>query len=139
MNNKPKMYLILKIVGFVGAIAAIVGMILAFVGFGDFESSKFIIGIFLGTFGMMAAGMGLTMGFSPEIAKFKAKSARYIQEENKEDLKAIANNAAEIMSDAVSKTAGAIANGVQKTMFCKHCGAKIDADSTFCSQCGKEL
>lgn len=139
MNNKPKMYLILKIVGFVGAIAAIVGMILAFVGFGDFESSKFIIGIFLGTFGMMAAGMGLTMGFSPEIAKLRAKTLRHIQEENKEDLTAIASNSAEIMSDAVSKTADAIANGVQKTIFCKHCGAKIDADSTFCSQCGKEL
>ena len=38
-----------------------------------------------------------------------------------------------------AKTANAIANGVQKTMFCKHCGARIDADSTFCSRCGKEL
>lgn len=139
MNNQPRHFLIFKIVGVVGIVVAVTGIILTIVGFGDFESSKFIIGIFLGTFGMMAAGMGLTMGFSPEIAKFKAKSARYIQEENKEDLTAIANNAAEIMSDAVSKTSGAITNGIQKTMFCKHCGAKIDADSTFCSQCGKEL
>lgn len=139
MSNKPRMYLVFKIIGFVGAIAAIVGMILAFVGFGDFESSKFIIGIFLGTFGMMAAGMGLTMGFSPEIAKFKAKSARYIQEKNKEDLTAIASNAAEIMSEAVKATTSTVMDGMRKTMFCKHCGAKIDADSTFCSQCGKEL
>ena len=139
MNNQPRHFLIFKIVGVVGIVVAVTGIILTIVGFGDFESNKFMVGSLLGAFGSMVASVGLTMGFSPEIAKIKAKSARYIQEENKEDLTAIANNAAEIMSDAVSKTSGAIANGVQKTMFCKHCGAKIDADSTFCSQCGKEL
>ena len=89
--------------------------------------------------GVMMTALGITIGFGPEIAKARAKTLRYIQEENKDDLTAIANNSAEIMSDAVSKTANAIANGVQKTMFCKHCGARIDADSTFCSRCGKEL
>lgn len=138
MNNKPRMYLVFKIIGFVGAIAAIVGVVLTFSGFGDFDSNKFMVGSFLGTFGLMVASVGLAMGFSPEIAKIKAKSARYIQEENKEDLTAIASNAAEIMSEAVEATTSAVMDGMRKTMFCKHCGKKIDSDSRFCSFCGKE-
>jgi hypothetical protein len=98
-----------------------------------------MIGGFVAVIGVMMTALGIAFGFGPEIAKARAKTLRYIQEENKDDLTAIANNSAEIMGDAVSKTANAIANGVQKTMFCKHCGARIDADSTFCSQCGKEL
>ena len=29
-------------------------------------------------------------------------------------------------------------NNNEETIFCKHCGAKIDADSKFCKSCGKE-
>ena len=139
MKQKPKYLLIFKIIGFIGIGLGVFGLILAFVGFGDFESNNFMIGSFVAVIGVMMTALGIAIGFGPEIAKARAKTLRYIQEENKDDLTAIANNSAEIMSDAVSKTANAVANGVQKTMFCKHCGARIDADSTFCSRCGKEL
>ena len=137
--NRPRYFWIFKIIGVFGAVATVAGIVLAFTGFGNFENNNFMIGSFLAVIGVMMTAVGITIGFGPEIAKARAKTIRYIQEENKEDLTAIANNRAEIMSDAVSTTAGAIVNGVQKTMFCKHCGAKIDADSTFCSRCGKEL
>lgn len=137
--NQPKHFLVFKIIGIVGAILTVVGIILSVVGFGDFERNNFMIGGFMTGIGVMMTALGFMIGFSPEIAKARAKTVRYIQEENKEDLTAIANNNAEIMSDAVSKTASAFANGVQKTMFCKHCGERIDSDSTFCSHCGKEL
>jgi ribosomal protein L40E len=137
--NRPRHFWIFKIIGVIGAVATVTGIVLTVTGFGDFESNNFMIGGFVAVIGVMMTALGITIGFSPEIAKARAKTLRYIQEENKDDLTAIANNSAEIMSDAVSKTANAIANGVQKTMFCKHCGARIDADSTFCSRCGKEL
>lgn len=137
--NRPRYFWIFKIIGAIGAIATVTGIVLAVTGFGDFESNNFMIGSFVTVIGVMMTALGITIGFGPEIAKARAKTIRYIQEENKEALAAIASNGAEIMSDAVSKTANALANGVQKTMFCKHCGAKIDADSTFCSRCGKEL
>ena len=137
--NSPRHFWIFKIIGVIGAVATVTGIVLAISGFGNFESNNFMIGSFVSVIGVVMTGFGITIGFGPEIAKLRAKTLRYIQEENKEDLTAIASNSVEIMSDAGSKTAGAIANGVQKTMFCKHCGAKIDADSTFCSRCGKEL
>lgn len=137
--NRPRHFWIFKIIGVIGAVATVTGIVLTVAGFGDFESNNFMIGSFVAVIGVMMTALGITIGFGPEIAKARAKTLRYIQEENKDDLTAIANNSAEIMSDAVSKTANAIANGVQKTMFCKHCGARIDADSTFCSCCGKEL
>ena len=137
--NRPRHFWIFKIIGVIGAVATVTGIVLTVTGFGDFESNNFMIGSFVAVIGVMMTALGIAIGFGPEIAKARAKTLRYIQEENKDDLTAIANNSAEIMSDAVSKTANAIANGVQKTMFCKHCGARIDADSTFCSRCGKEL
>ena len=137
--NRPRHFWIFKIIGVIGAVATVTGIVLTVAGFGDFESNNFMIGGFVAVIGVMMTALGIAIGFGPEIAKARAKTLRYIQEENKDDQTAIANNSAEITSDAVSKTANAIANGVQKTMFCKHCGARIDADSTFCSQCGKEL
>jgi ribosomal protein L40E len=137
--NRPRHFWIFKIIGVIGAVATVTGIVLTVAGFGDFESNNFMIGSFVAVIGVMMTALGIAIGFGPEIAKARAKTLRYIQEENKDDLTAIANNSAEIMSDAVSKTANAITNGAQETMFCKHCGARIDADSTFCSRCGKEL
>ncbi|MBQ8879286.1 MAG: zinc ribbon domain-containing protein [Clostridia bacterium] len=137
--NRPRHFWIFKIIGVIGAASTVTGIVLTVAGLGDFESNNFMIGSFVAVIGVMMTALGIAIGFGPEIAKARAKTLRYIQEENKDDLTAIANNSAEIMSDAVSKTANAIANGVQKTMFCKHCGARIDADSTFCSRCGEKL
>ena len=138
MDKKPLYFLTFKILGCVGVVALICGIILAVSGFGDFESNNFMIGTFVAVGGMALTMFGMLIGFAPEMAKASTKTLKYIQEENKEDLTAIANNNAEIMRDAISTTASAIADGVKKTMFCKHCGAKIDADSKFCSSCGKE-
>ena len=136
--KKPIRFIILKIVGFVGVAVLIAGIVLAINGFGDFESNNFMIGTFLAVAGVAIAGACLMAGFSPEIAKARAKTVRYIQEENKDDFSAIATNNAQIMSDAVKITAHAVKDGVKETKFCKHCGEKIDKDSKFCSSCGKE-
>ena len=138
MNNKPKHFIIFKIIGFIGIILAIIGFVLTFVGFGDFESNNFMIGGFLTIFGLFIGISCLIIGFRPEITKMSAKSIKYIQQENKEDLKDIVSTTADIASEAVTTTATAIKQGIEDTIFCKHCGAKIDFDSKFCNKCGKE-
>ena len=137
-NNKPKYFIIFKIVGFIGIILAIAGFVLTFVGFGDFESNNFMIGGLMATFGLFIGVSGLVIGFRPEITKASTQSIKYIQQENKEDLKDIASTAVEITSEAITKTATAIKTGLDDKMFCKHCGEKIDSDSKFCNKCGKE-
>lgn len=138
MNNKPKHFIIFKIIGFIGIILAIIGFVLTFVGFGDFESNNFMIGGFLTIFGMFIGIPCLIIGFRPEITKMSAKSAKYIQQENKEDFRDIASNTAEIASEAITKTTTAIKKGLDDKIFCKYCGEKIDSDSKFCNKCGKE-
>lgn len=138
MNKKTIYFLLLKILGVAGFIAAIVGIVLAVRGFSDLESNNFMIGNFLAVLGIGAGFFGITCGCAPEIAKAKAKFHRYVQEESKEDLTAIASNTADIMSDAVTTTARAVSDGLHKTIFCKHCGKEIDFDSKYCSACGKE-
>ena len=138
MNNKPKHFIIFKIIGLIGIILAIIGFVLTFVGFGDFESNNFMIGGFMATFGMLIGIPCLIMGFRPEITKMSAKSAKYIQQENKEDFRYIASNTADIASEAITKTTTAIKKGLEDKIFCKHCGEKIDSDSKFCNKCGKE-
>ena len=137
-NGKPKHFLLLKIIGIVALALVVIGAYLFITGFGDFESDNFMIGSLMATFGIMIALPCLIMGFSPEIAKMKTKTARYIQEENKEDLTKIASNTADIMGDATTKMAKSFREGVADYKYCKHCGAKIDADSKFCNKCGKE-
>jgi hypothetical protein len=139
MNQKPLHFLILKIVGFLLLAVVITGIGFVFTGFGDFSSNNFMIGGLMVTFGLFGAALCLFVGFSPELSRMQTKSARYIQNENKDDLKEIAATSAEIASDAVSITARAVREGLRDTIFCKHCGKEIDADSKFCSHCGKML
>ena len=138
-NQKPLHFLILKIVGFLLLAVAITGFGFVFTGFGDFSSNTFMIGGLMVTAGLFGTALCLSIGFSPELAKMHTKSARYIQNENKDELKEIAATSAEIASDAVSITARAVREGLRDKIFCKYCGKEIDADSKFCSHCGKAL
>ena len=114
MSKKPLHFLIFKIVGVVGVAVLVFAFYLIATGFGDFESNNFMIGSFVAVIGVMMTALGITIGFGPEIAKVRSKIIRHIQEENKEDLTAIANNSAEIISAAISKTASAPADDGQK-------------------------
>lgn len=145
-NKKPKHFLIFKIAGFsllaIGIIVLIIGLSVNVPEMGAdnwFEmSTKRSSTIMAGVVCCMFSVPLIVMGFRAEITKMMTKSAKYIQEENKQDLTDIASNTAEIASDAVKKTTRAIKDGLKDTIFCKHCGAEIDADSKFCSKCGKE-
>ena len=136
--NKPKHFLIFKLIGFVSLTVALAGLVLLIVGFGDFEHNWFLFGILMLPIGFFGAALGLVNGFMPEISRATARSASYIQKQNKDALKEIANTSAEINKEAVATIASAVSEGLGEKLFCKHCGKRIDADSKFCSFCGKE-
>ena len=138
-NKKPMHFFVFKILGVTGIILLILSLFLILTGFDDFESNRFMIGAMLLPFSVLITFTGIMTGFKPEIAKLKTKTAKYIQDQNKQDLADISDNAADIMSGAITKTVQAVKSGLDDTMFCKHCGAQIDADSAFCNKCGKKL
>ena len=98
---------------------------------------------------MMVFGLGVTIFalcviFNPKLrGKFlssQIKANRYAIEESKEDIESISTNMSNATKEGVEITARAVKEGLtEESIFCKHCGAKIDADSKFCKHCGKEL
>lgn len=138
MNNKPKYFLVFKIIGIIGVIIALIGIKNLIVGFGDLTTHDFMIGMFMMPIGAFIGFTFLILGFRPELSKMATKSAKYIQEENKDDLKDIANNSSYIAKEAITNVAKAVKEGLDDTVFCKHCGKEIDSDSKFCRHCGQE-
>ena len=139
MKKKPILFFIFKILGFVGIVIFVIGIINLVNGFGNFEDNSFVIGMFMMPFGLFLGSTGIVVGFRPEITKHSIKTAKYLQEENKEEFKKIMSTVAEINSEAVTVTAQAVKTGLKEMMHCKYCGQKIDADSQFCKHCGQKL
>ena len=141
-KKKPILFLILKILAGVFLCVAITGIVFIVTGFGDFESNKFMLGGIMTGFGFFLTATCAGIGFMPEMSKFSVKTTKYIQQVNKDDMADIASTNAEIHSDAVKTMANAVKEGFENadspTVYCKHCGEKIDADSRFCKACGKE-
>ena len=139
MNKKPIIFLIFKILGFIGVAMFVFGIIQLVSGFGEFEDNSFVIWMFMMPFGLFLGSMGIVIGFRPEITKQSIKANKYFQDGNKEELKEIMSTAAKINSEAVTITAQAVQEGLKETMYCKYCGQKIDVDSQFCKHCGQKL
>ena len=139
-NRPPKFYLGLKITGFLMLVIGITLFVLGIIikqPFGSFTTPTFALlvpGLVLVTFSIST----IAVSFSPEIEKIKIEKNRYIQEETKEDLTAMANNTADITGGAIKRTARAVKEGLKNTKYCKHCGEEIDADSVFCNKCGNK-
>ena len=78
------------------------------------------------------------------LSEISLNAKKEILNQNEDVLRDIANKEASINRDAIKTTVGAVRDGWTgennegKTIFCKHCGALIDADSRFCKECGKE-
>ena len=142
MSKKPKIFLVLKILGFVSLICGIALIILGTAVFPEmFGGHAVAPNAALFAPGMILAIFSIPMffiGFSPNLAKLSVQTTKYIQEQNKDDLTKIADNTSEIVGGAVKKTAKNIKEGLKDTKYCKHCGAEIDNDSKFCRDCGKK-
>jgi len=90
-------------------------------------------------------GFALLMIFSPKFRgkqmSNSVKATKFMMDEMKDDIKALNTEMAKASKDGIEITTRAIKKGWTEddAIYCKHCGAKIDGDSKFCSQCGKEL
>ncbi len=140
--KKPKIFLVLKILAPIMLIAGIVLIVLGtavypqmFNGHSVAPNPAFFAP------GMIVAFLSIPcffVAFMPSINKTMVKTARYIQEDNKEDLTNIANNSGDIISGAVTKTTKAIKSGLKDSKYCRFCGAEIESDSQYCKHCGKK-
>ena len=139
MSEKPKHFLIFKVIGCIMLIIAIIGIFKVVKGFNDFESNNFLVGSILSTFGLFIGLSCLLIGFMPEMSRLSTKSTKYILNENKDDLKEITETTTEITKESIAETVKAVKEGLDSEIYCKYCGEKIDNDSLFCKHCGKKL
>lgn len=88
---------------------------------------------------IMGKSMKKMMPIQKELMSDMIDMEKEILTDKEEDLKYMADKNAEISKDAITKTTRAIKDGLtDEVVFCKHCGAEIDADSSFCKKCGKQ-
>ncbi len=135
-NEKPKLFFWLKLIG---ALLLIIGIILVILG--TAVSGNSIPNLSLMMPGLVCIVFSIPVlfaSFIPNINKTAIKTVKYLQQNNKEDLKDIVDTTADISGDAITKTAKAIKKSIKDTKYCKECGEEIDKDSKFCSHCGKE-
>lgn len=78
--------------------------------------------------------------FRGKLMSREIKAIKYMVDESKEDLTDISTNMANATKEGIKTTTSAIKEGLMSTenIYCKYCGTKIDKDSKFCKQCGKE-
>lgn len=145
-SNKPKIFLVLKIIASILIVAGIVLIVLGtavypmmFNGAPHGPNPAFFVpGMVLLTFSLPI----LVFSFMPEFKGVAIKITKSILNANKNDLTDIANTTAEINKSSIYTTAKTASKGFKdgssNTKFCKECGAEIDEDSKFCSKCGKK-
>lgn len=130
-----------------GLVVMAIGILLILIGFfavqvpqmgqpGWFEAStksnlcKFL-GFFLTAVGCM---IRFLLGNRRKIMAYTVQETMPLAQEGIEKMTPTVANAAKEVAKAVKE-------GIQdeETIFCKWCGAQIDADSLFCKKCGKQL
>ena len=76
-----------------------------------------------------------------DMSSIAIKTGKKIVDENEDTLRDLANKNANIKKDVLETTVRAIKKGFteEEKVFCKYCGSKINNDSKFCKNCGKEL
>jgi hypothetical protein len=138
--KEPKHFMIFRFVGFLllfgGITLIILGAVVFRTGRGAGDNAALIVP---GIFSCILSIPSLLIGFATKINKMHIDSIKYIQEENKENIKEIANNSADIVAEPLSKVVKSIKQENKKNKYCKECGASIDLDSKFCKSCGKKL
>ena len=90
----------------------------------------------------------LVMVFSPKLQgklmSRQFKAVKHMVDESKGDLESISTTMADVTKKGIKTRTKAVTEGIkegfseEETMYCKHCGETIDADSAFCKKCGKE-
>ena len=99
-----------------------------------------ILMILVPTIFIFVFGMLFSPKFRNKYMERQLKAEREYLIRNEGLIKELEKRNAEIEKIGVGTKARAIKEGLagDDGMFCKHCGASIDGDSTFCKKCGKK-
>ena len=160
-TQKPKIFLILRIIA---VILMVVGSVLLIKGInydvpamgesGWFDARGAQTGFIAGGTMCIFFSVPLIVGsFTPEIRKMSVRTAKYLQEETKDDVKDMVDTNMDITRDARQENIDMMADGFsramgndqpksttsRKTKYCSNCGGKISATSKFCEHCGTKV
>ena len=161
MENNNKNFISKKlstILLIVGAVLLVVGIVLdvlaeSFIDTDNLFESNIQAFDIMSTFGWVAIVAGLIMmfvGALPYIVKLFAKLGKETLDTAGEDIKEVTTKGVETFTPATQKTIKVFKDAIvdktadektqeeQKEVYCRYCGAKIDTDAKFCSNCGKE-
>lgn len=98
-----------------------------------------IVPIFIGIVFIFTIALIFSPKLRSKLMSKQVKAMNYMIDDNKDTLKHISSEVADISSEGIEKTARAIKKGLtEEEMFCKYCGSSIDGNSVFCKHCGKE-
>lgn len=78
--------------------------------------------------------------FRGKMMSRQVKSMKYMMDESKDDIESISTDMADATKGGIETTTRAIKKGFteDESIYCKYCGSKIDKDSKFCKNCGRE-
>lgn len=157
-KNQPQNKKVSSVFIIIGSIVIGIGLIFAIWGFikvANFMSSgdmpwPLFIGMPMFMFGLML----LLVGLRPKIAKLNAKLYNETLDVAGDEIKEAGMNTIDLAAPVVDKAVDSITPNItqivksvkdgvseektEDTMYCKHCGKLIDADSKFCKHCAKE-
>lgn len=109
-----------------------------------FEALFVIVPVFIGIVFVFLFVMMISPKSRGKFMSKQVKAMKYMVDESKDDIESITTNMANATQAGIKTTTKAVAKGIkegftgEETIYCKHCGEVIDADSTFCKKCGKE-
>lgn len=73
-------------------------------------------------------------GLKLEIKTVEAEDIIMFHQQYRKEFEELSEKFEEVMTEAIS-----LSTGTGETFFCMHCGARIPAESVFCSSCGKKV
>lgn len=131
MKEHKLKYFIFKCIGFLALIIGFLGLFYLIKWLGDFSNTRFLIGVFMFSFGMFFGLLFLILGFKTDFLRLSIKRFKKIQKENSENIKDIYKISKDFASEIIKE------NEVEKA-FCNRCNKIIDSDSEYCKYCGNK-
>lgn len=106
-----------------------------------FNALIYIVPIASGAIVVFAILMMFSSRVRGKMMSKQVKATRYMMDETKDDIESISTDMANATKEGIETTTRAIRRGLteDKEIYCKYCGARIDADSKFCKSCGRQL
>ena len=105
-----------------------------------FNALIYIVPILGGAITVFAILMMCSSRVRGKMMSKQVKATRYMIDESKDDIESISTDMANATKEGIETTTRAIRRGLteDEEIYCKYCGARIDADSRFCKSCGRQ-